>query len=60
MKGDDKPRGWVSPDAVGPGLKVDEQGRIVLNIKPGTALRVNEQGQIESAADVAPPTQRSG
>lgn len=39
--------GWVSLDALGPGVTVDEQGRVVPKIREGSALFVNEDGEID-------------
>lgn len=39
--------GWVSTDALGPGVMLDEQGRVVPKLAENSALYVNEDGEID-------------
>lgn len=44
---DARTHGWVDPSAIGPGLKLDELGRVVPDLSPETALYVNSENQID-------------
>lgn len=42
-------QGWVAPDAIGPGQKHDEMGRVVPDFAPGFA--VNAENQMDFGDD---------